>query len=159
MKARAAASIVLSVGLAGGLAGCNLLSPQATTKHYVASDGVSGNFGNGIAVRNAFLVDGGNGAANLVATFVSPDVLGGTVTVQPNADAALTQSVALTGGSQVTVIGPTTTVTFSGLDAQPGSLVPLYFQSSGGEGVTLDVPVLTNEIGAYATLAPSAAAQ
>ena len=58
MKARVAASIVLALAVAVGTAGCGFIAPQATTKHYDASDGVSGNVGQ-IDVRNAFIVTDG----------------------------------------------------------------------------------------------------
>ena len=72
MKAQVATSVALALAVAFGTAGCGLVAPQATTKHYDASDGVSGSVGT-VDVRNAMIVaDAKDGTVgNLVVTLVN----------------------------------------------------------------------------------------
>jgi len=67
-------SVALALVVAFGTAGCGFVAPQATTKHYDASDGVSGSVGS-VDVRNAIIVtDAKNGTVgNLVVTLVNTD--------------------------------------------------------------------------------------
>src|SRR6185369_8499035 len=60
----------LAIAVTLGTAGCGFLAPQSTTRHYDASDGVSGNVGD-IAVRNALIVTGDGSVGNLVVTLVN----------------------------------------------------------------------------------------
>src|ERR1700710_1284550 len=74
VKARVAASVALALAVAFGTAGCGFVAPQATTKHYDASDGVGGTVGQ-IDVRNAMIItDASDGTVgNLVVTLVNND--------------------------------------------------------------------------------------
>lgn len=156
MKARIAASIVLAVGVALGTAGCNLIAPQATTKHYDPSDGVSANVGD-IAVRNAMIISDDGELGNLVVTVVNSgaedidlrvqyttaDGLGdGTLTVEPG----------------TTVIGESgdETLHLEDLGTIPGSLVTVYFGYGTEEDAEALVPVLSSDMDTYSTLAPTA---
>lgn len=154
MKARVAASVIIAAGIVLGTAGCNLIAPQATTKHYDASDGVSGSVGD-VDIRNAFLVADG-ASVNLVASFV--DSSGDhTITVQPDADASQNQYVTIAGGGAdaVTVVGSKKRVQFNGLNVTPGALVPVFFQYGSEEGVTLKLPVLTDAMAEYKSYGPT----
>ena len=88
MKARVAASVALALAVAFGTAGCGFIAPQATTKSYDASDGVSGAVGQ-IDVRNALIItDAKNGTVgNLVVTLVNNDSKSHSLSIQANDEA------------------------------------------------------------------------
>ncbi len=157
MKARIAASVLLAAGLLVGTAGCNLVAPQATTKHYDASDGVSANLGT-VDVRNAIVVSEDGELGNLVVTLVNTGAESAKVTMQYESDGSkATETVRLDANSTTQLGQPDgDLITLVAMNAQPGALVPLYFQSGDAEGKELLVPVLTTQLEEYSTLAPKA---
>ncbi len=159
MKARAAAAVVLALAVAFGTAGCGFLAPQATTKHYDASDGVSGTVGQ-IDVRNALIItDAKNGTVgNLVVTFVNNDTKSHRVAIQAGDNASETSYVTVEPG-QVKEVGTdpeaeTGNVFLTNFSALPGSLFSVYFQYGDETGVKLDVPVLDGGLSEYKDLVP-----
>ncbi|MFF1573129.1 hypothetical protein ACFVWR_10295 [Leifsonia sp. NPDC058292] len=159
MKARVASSIALALAVAFGTAGCGFIAPQATTKHYDASDGVSGNVGQ-IDVRNAIIItDAKNGSVgNLVVTLVNNDSKSHSVAIQAGNEASATTRVTVQPG-QVKVLGrdpraETGNVFISNFDALPGSLFNVYFQYGSETGVKLQVPVLDGQLPEYNSLVP-----
>ncbi|WP_426625001.1 hypothetical protein ACPPVW_02655 [Leifsonia sp. McL0607] len=159
MKARVAASIVLALAVAAGTAGCGLIAPQATTKHYDASDGVSGSVGS-IDVRNAFIVtDGVDGkVGNLVVSLVNTDTKSHRVSITSGSSGVGAEVTVEPG--QVKTIGqapdkPTQNNVFlTPFDALPGSLYPVYFHYGDETGVKLQVPVLDGGLPDYEKLVP-----
>lgn len=156
MKIRAAASLLVAVGLAGGLAGCDAVTPQWTTNSYAPSDGVNGEAGP-VQVRNAFLVTDGGVRASLVVALNNTASQPSTVTIQYTSDGSPKTANVTVPSSDLLSIGPgrQSTVTLTGVTARPGSLFPLYV-ASGGKGTQLQVPVLNNTLPGYATLTPPA---
>lgn len=160
MKARVAASVVLALAVALGTAGCNLVAPQATTKHYDASDGVSGNVGQ-IDVRNAVIITDGMGGTvgNLVVTFVNNDTKSHRVAISSGAGGSAVSEVTVEPG-QVKLVGtkPDTAsnsnVFLLNFTAIPGSIYPLYFQYGDQTGLKLQVPVLDGGLPEYTDLVP-----
>lgn len=162
MKARVAASVVLALTVAFGTAGCGLIAPQATTKHYDASDGVSGSVGT-VDVRNAILVTDASGGTvgSLVVTLVNTGtssqrvaVTGGDKSAEPayvTVDAGQTKKL---GTDPASTAG---NVFFTPFTALPGSLYPVYFQYGDQTGVQLQVPVLDGGLPEYKDLVPPAA--
>lgn len=156
MRGRIAASIVLAASVTLGIAGCDFVAPQATTKHYDASDGVSGNVGD-IAVRNALLItDNGGGPANLVTTLVNTGDKSHRVLIESSQNGS-------NGGQYVTVepgqslkVGTSKhpSVVFRKIDATPGALHKVFFQYGSQTGLQLLVPVLTGKLDSYSTLTP-----
>jgi len=160
VKARVATSVALALAVAFGTAGCGFVAPQATTKHYDASDGVSGSVGS-VDVRNAIIVtDAKNGTVgNLVVTLVNTGDAaqrvaisagdGGSsaahVTVQPGQVKQLGQDPE-NGGSGNVLIPEFTT--------KPGGLYSVYFQYGDQTGVNLKVPVLDGQLPEYSSLVP-----
>ncbi|MEV8212596.1 hypothetical protein [Leifsonia sp. NPDC077715] len=159
MKARVATSVALALAVAFGTAGCGLVAPQATTKHYDASDGVSGSVGT-VDVRNAIIIaDAKDGTVgNLVVTLVNTGdkshrvaiTAGGRgsaahVTVQPGQVKQLGQSPDTASSSNVLI--PEFT-------AKPGQLYSVYFQYGDETGVNLKVPVLDGQLPEYSSLVP-----
>ena len=151
MKARVAASIVLALGLAVGMSGCTLLTPQDTLHIQESAHGVNGKVGS-IDIRNAIVVSNAKGSVgNLVVTLVNNDDKAHYVTVHHGSKS---ESVAVPAGG-VKKVGSGTRVQFSGLDAKPGSLTDVYFTYAEVTGAQLQVPVLSYTFPGYADYAPS----
>ncbi len=156
MRARIAASIVLAVGILLGTSACNLLAPQATTNHYDASDGVSGDVGD-VAIRNAILLSNDGSTANLLVTVVNQGDSAHSLNVQYDAGGGkVTQKVIINPNSSVTVgTDGAPTVTLENIDTPPGALFPVFLQYGSETGIELLVPVLDGTLKEYSTLMPS----
>jgi hypothetical protein len=159
VKARVVASVVLALAIAFGTAGCGFFAPQATTKHYDASDGVSGTVGQ-IDVRNAIIVTDTSGGTvgNLVVTLVNNDTKSHRVEIEAGDSATSTAFVTIQPG-QVKQLGTkpeasTGNVLLSNFTALPGSLYPVFFQYADETGVQLQVPVLDGQLPEYKDLVP-----
>ena len=152
MKARVTASIVLALGLAVGMTGCTLVTPQDTLYIKEAADGVNGSVGK-IDIRNAVVIADSDGqAGNLVATFVNNDDKAHYLAVQLGSQ---THSVSVSADGIKKIGAPDETrVEFDGLNAKPGSLVELYFTYAGVTGVKLQVPVLASTFPGFEDYAP-----
>jgi hypothetical protein len=162
VKARVAASVALALAVAFGTAGCGLIAPQATTKHYDASDGVSGSVGT-IDVRNAIIItDAKDGTVgSLVVTLVNTGSTAQQVAVTPGDDSASPAYVTVDAG-QTKKVGTDPSsesgnVWFTPFSALPGSLFGVYFQYGDQTGVQLQVPVLDGGLSEYKDLVPPAA--
>ncbi len=153
MKARLAASAALALGLALGASGCSMVTYQATTEHYDASDGVSLNVGD-LDVRNALVVSDDGVDGNLVMTVVNSSDDDVTLGVQIGSGGDTTEIEV--GAGQTLALGSEEEepVLLEGIDAEPGGLVSLYFQYGDVEGVEKQVPVLDSRLPEYADLAP-----
>lgn len=152
MKARVAASIVLALSLSVGMAGCTLITPQATTHHYDASDGVGGSVGS-IDVRNALIIADSQGkVGNLVVTFVNTSDKPHRVTVQHGSSNHYV-TVPAFGVKKIGAKG-TKRVLITNLGAKPGALTDVFFQYSDETGVQLSVPVLDGSQPEYADYKP-----
>lgn len=155
VRARIAASIVLAIAVTLGTAGCGFLAPQSTTRHYDASDGVSGNVGD-IAVRNALIVTGDGTTGNLVVTLVNSGAVAHRVQIERGTGSQESTSVVV-GAGQTKELGSAgdTIILFRDLNSIPGSLYPLYFQYGAQTGLPLRVPVLDGGLPEYADLTPA----
>jgi len=161
VKARVATSVVLALAVAFGTAGCGFVAPQATTKHYDASDGVSGALGQ-IDVRNALIVtDGTSKVGNLVVTLVNTGTKSHRVAISAGDQRTPASSVTVEPG-EVKIVGATpdkasaSNVFLLNFTALPGSLSPVYFQYGNETGVQLTVPVLDGGLSEYKDLVPPA---
>ncbi|MCU1408439.1 MAG: hypothetical protein JWM23_519 [Microbacteriaceae bacterium] len=155
MRARIAASVVLSAGILLGTSACGFFAPQATTIHYDASDGVSGNVGD-VAVRNALLISDNAGAANFIATLVNQGDKAQSVKVQYESGGdKVTRSINVQANSTANLGADSPAVTFQEIDSKPGSLMPVFVQYGETTGVELLVPVLDGTLPQYATLVPT----
>ncbi|KQV08437.1 hypothetical protein ASC63_08365 [Leifsonia sp. Root112D2] len=156
MRGRIAASIVLTAAVVLGATGCTLISPQTTTEHYDASDGVSGSVGN-IDVRNAILISDNGTSANLLVTLVNQDTKSHRVKIQSTTGGDSTNEFVTVEPGATRVVGTSDdeAVVFSNIDAKPGTLHKVYFQYGSETGLQLLVPVLTNGLPAYSTLTPT----
>lgn len=148
--------VAATVGLAvmAGASGCSMISPQATTISYSASDGVNIPSSGPLEVRNVFIVaDEAGTVGNVIAAIVN------------DTDATETLNVGI-DGRVATVQVPARSVVHLGVDgvaplrieglgSKPGSMVLAAFQSGNGEGVEVSVPVLDGTLPQYADLVPA----
>ncbi|GAA3597771.1 hypothetical protein GCM10022198_22460 [Klugiella xanthotipulae] len=152
MKARAriVSSAVLAVAVVLGTAGCNLISPQATTYKYDPSDGVSGNVGD-IAIRNAILIAGEeDGVLNLVFSAVNSSESSKAITLTVQlVDDKLTETAPVATGLNRFGGEDEERVIFTNASAITGTVVNVYFQYGDMEGVELRVPVLDGTLAEY----------
>lgn len=160
MKARVATSVALALVVAFGTAGCGLIAPQATTKHYDASDGVSGAVGT-VDVRNAMIItDAKDGTVgNLVVTLVNTGDTSRRVAISAGDRSSTAAHVTVQPG-QVKQLGEDpenagpSNVLIPQFTAKPGALYSVYFQYGDETGVNLEVPVLDGQLPEYSSLVP-----
>ncbi|MDF2993977.1 MAG: modification methylase [Microbacterium sp.] len=161
MKSRLIASIAVGAAVVLGTTGCNILAPQATTIDYSASDGVNVPAASGpLDVRNALIVandegDLGNFVAAVVNSTNDPQTLRlevgeGSTAVRASVTVPANRTLSL--GDLANGVEP---LLLEGIDAAPGSTVPVYFQSGDGEGALIQVPVLDDAVQYLSTLAPT----
>ncbi|UAJ79171.1 hypothetical protein IT072_18515 [Leifsonia sp. ZF2019] len=153
-RARAGAAAGLSLALLLLLTGCDLVVPQDTLHIHETSDGVSGTVDD-VFVANADLLTSpdGDGPAGLVASLVNQSTSSRDVRIHT---AAGGETVALEPSGVVQLGVPQgETVEFAGLDAKPGALADVTFES-GSESLTMRVPVLDGAQSQYRDLVPTA---
>lgn len=144
--------------LIGGVSGCTFITPQATTVHYDASDGIGATIGD-IQVRNALLVTADGTSASLLINFDNTSAYGVQVSLQyENAEKKkVDDSVFVNGGAVASYGGADASrIVLTGIDAPAGSLYPVFIQYGDVSGKQLWLPVLTDS-GDYAGLAPTPA--
>ena len=160
MKARLAASAALALGLTLGASGCAMVTHQATTERYDASDGVSASVGD-LDLRNILVISDDGDEGNLVMTVVNTGDEDVELGVQFGEGGGDTSTVEIESGGTVALgaddvegIDVLDPVLLQGIDTEPGALLPMYFQYGDFEGVELQVPVLDSRLSEYADLAP-----
>ncbi|WP_438856482.1 hypothetical protein [Agromyces sp. M3QZ16-3] len=153
MKARLAASAALALGIAIGGSGCAMLTYQATTEKYDASDGVSADVG-GLDVRNALIVSDEGDEGNLVLSVTNTSTDDETLSVQL-VDQGDTFEIDVDGGETVSLgTADEEPLLIENLDAEVGGLVSVYLQAGSAEGVEIQVPVLDGRLPEYEDLVP-----
>ncbi|MFZ4842626.1 MULTISPECIES: hypothetical protein [Mycetocola] len=151
MKTRFITSAVLAATVLVGTAGCNLIAPQATLKHYDASDGVSANVGT-LDVRNALVITHSKTEAVLAMTVVN------------TGDKAQTLNVEFPGGRTTVEIAASGMTTF-GADGKPGITLQDFTTPAGADAAMsfqygnetageARVPVLDPVLKEYETITP-----
>ena len=154
MKARLAASAALAIVLALGASGCAMLTYQATTEKYDASDGVSADIGD-LDLRNILLVSEDGDEGTLVMTVVNTGEKDATLGVQVGEGGGDVTEIEVEAGETVVLGGEDEKkVVLEGLDAEVGGLAVLFFQAGDAEGLEKQVPVLDSRLPEYADLAP-----
>lgn len=152
VKLRFAALATAGLALTLGLAGCNMLTPQATTTEYNPADGLNGEAGD-VAFRNILLVvdAADTSRASVNVTFVN------------NSDSVQRATVQV-GGQEITVpLQPGVTV-YGYEDNQiilpvdnpvPGSSINTAVTIEGFDPVSLEVQVFSSEGSGYEELKPT----
>ncbi len=154
MKAKITAAVALTCGILVGLSGCDLFAPQETMNIVEASDGVSGTTGE-IFVGNAVIITTTGKIGNLVVTLVNRDHLTHPVEIQHGVQQRQTVNLTVGPAASKQLGTPGNTLVFiTNLNAMPGSLAPVYFDSGNNTGVLLNVPVLTGAQPPYSDLTP-----
>lgn len=160
MKARLAASAALALGIVIGASGCSMITYQATTEHYDASDGVSVNVGQ-LDLRNVLVVSDDGEQGNLVMTVVNRGDKDASLNVEFGDGSTVTEPIKIAAGSTVAFgvddvegLEVQEPVLLEGIDSIPGSLMPMFFQYSGAEGQEINVPVLDGALAEYKSLVP-----
>ena len=130
-----------------------MLTYQATTEHYDASDGVSVDVGD-LDLRNILIVSEDGVDGNLVMTVVNPGESDAALGVQFGAGGDVVEVEV--GAGQTLVLGSEDDepILLEGIDAEVGGLLPMYFQYGDAEGVEKEVPILDARLPEYADLAP-----
>lgn len=153
MKARLAASAALALGIALGGSGCAMLTYQATTEKYDASDGVSADVG-ALDVRNVLVVSDDGEEGNLVLSVTNTSTDDETLSVQ-FVDEGDTFEIDVDGGETVSLgTAEEEPLLIENLDAEVGGLVAVYLQAGSAEGVEIQVPVLDGRLPEYEDLVP-----
>lgn len=161
MKTRLIASIALGAAVVLGTTGCNLIAPQATTIDYSASDGVNVPASAGpLSVRNALIVADDEGTTgNFVAAIVNDTTEPLTLRIEVGEGSSAVKSNVIVPANRTLSLGDLTDdvdpLRLNGIDAVPGSTVPVYFQSGNGEGSLMQVPVLDGALEYLSPLAPT----
>ncbi|QEO15303.1 DNA modification methylase [Agromyces intestinalis] len=146
------ASVALALAVAVGGSGCTLVTYQATTEKYDASDGVRASVGD-LEVRNLLIVKDDDGQdANVVFTVsnhgdTDADLEVGLV-------AGESESVEVPAGGQVVLGVEEEPLLLTGVRAAPGGLAELFLATDGAEGVEVQVPVLDGRLPEYRHLLP-----
>ncbi|WP_306231851.1 hypothetical protein [Agrococcus beijingensis] len=152
MQPRPLAAAAAAVVVALAVTGCNMLTPQATTIQYDASDGISGETG-GVEFHNAMLIGEPDGdALNLAVTFTNP---GEATFVEVRVDDEA-QEVRVPNG--VTTFGfPEQQLVFEVSDVEFGGQRNVSFTADGVEPdpAGVGVQVFSTEFPDYAELGPA----
>lgn len=155
MKSRIIASLAAAGFVLMTATGCNMVTTQATTFEYTASDGVNlpRITDGGLEVRNALVVADQDGAeGNLVAVLTNNSSDAQTLSVDWGTGDA---SFDVPAGETISLGASEEPHLISDLDVIPGSTVSMFFQPGDAEAVELEVPVLNNCLTEYADLAPN----
>ena len=159
MKIRVITAVVLAAAVSLGTAGCNLIQPQATTKHYDPSDGVGVNLGS-LDIRNMMiLTDNGGETANLMLGAVNTtngpitlniwfEVDGVRQTVAPVVIPSSQQVVGFGNKGQPQIV-------LQNINVEPGGILTLTLQAGDSDTKVVPVPVLNTELPEYNGLTPS----
>ena len=160
MRLRVAASAALAAVVLSAVAGCGLITPQATMKKYDPSDGVGADIGK-VEVRNVIAIAGDTtrteGDANLVAAAINSSDSRVTLRVQyPSGSGTKRLSIPLDPGANKIGYGADGLRILTGFHPKPGALARIYFQYGTHQGTDLRVPVLDDSWSSYSDLGPTA---
>ncbi|GAA3734084.1 hypothetical protein GCM10022239_07790 [Leifsonia bigeumensis] len=153
---RAVAAALGAALVLGALTGCTFITPQATTVHYDASDGIGATVGD-LQVRNALLLTADGTTGSLLINLDNPTKYGVQVKVQyENADKAKVDDTVYVNAGSVASFGgqDSDRILLTGIDAPAGSLFPVFIQYGDVTGKQLWVPVLDGSMSQYAPLVP-----
>ena len=157
MKSRLIASVVLGTAVLLTATGCNFLAPQATTYEYDAGDGVSANTGD-LEIRNVFIVSEDGKDGNLIAAIINSDTeAAATRRIEVGEDGKGGKTTVRVPAAGLVSLGGEAgedPILLEGINAKPGTVLPMYFQSGDGEGELVLVPVLDGTLPYYEGLVP-----
>jgi hypothetical protein len=156
VKSRLIASLALGALVVLGTTGCAMLSTQATSIQYSASDGVNIPDSGPLQVRNVLIVSDEEGVDGvLVAAIVNATSETHTLTIEYGEGSKTTETIRVPANSTVSLgTEETEPLPLEGIDTKPGANLPMFFQSGDSDGVLFDVPVLDGALDYYGDLLP-----
>jgi hypothetical protein len=156
VKSRLIASLALGALVVLGTTGCAMLSTQATSIQYSASDGVNIPDSGPLQVRNVLIVSDEEGVDGvLVAAIVNATSEPHTLTIEYGEGSKTTETIRVPANSTVSLgTEETEPLPLEGIDTKPGANLPMFFQSGDSDGVLFDVPVLDGALDYYGDLLP-----
>ncbi|TQL47037.1 hypothetical protein FB562_0080 [Homoserinimonas aerilata] len=153
MRARIVASTSLAAVVMLTAAGCGFIAPQATTEHYDPSDGTSATIAS-VKVLNAIVLSNDGETGNLIASVANIGNDRVTVTLQYEGDGQKIDKKVSVAGNTVKSIGTDEQFLLDGIDAKPGSLMPVFVQYDDETGKQMLVPVLDGTLPEYTQYLP-----
>ncbi len=156
MKSRLIASLALGALVVLGTSGCAMLSTQATSIQYSASDGVNIPDSGPLQVRNVLIVSDEEGVDGvLVAAIVNATSESQTLTIEYGEGSKTTETIRVPANTTVSLgTEETDPLPLEGIDTKPGANLPMFFQSGDSDGVLFEVPVLDGSLDYYGDLLP-----
>jgi hypothetical protein len=156
VKSRLIASLALGALVVLGTSGCAMLSTQATSIQYSASDGVNIPDSGPLQVRNVLIVSDEEGVDGvLVAAIVNSTSESQTLTIEYGEGSKTTETIRVPANTTVSLgTEETDPLPLEGIDTKPGANLPMFFQSGDSDGVLFDVPVLDGSLDYYGDLLP-----
>lgn len=146
MVSRWIGSVAVGLVVLLGATGCSFITPQGTTTEYGAGVGVNVDGVGPLAVRNVLIVALENGhRGNLIAAIVNNTAEDHVLHVQVEENSSADLDILVPAESTVSFgekAGLEDPPLIVGLNAIPGSMVPMYFQAGHAPGTLLNVPVL-----------------
>ncbi|GGO62124.1 hypothetical protein GCM10010910_11470 [Microbacterium nanhaiense] len=155
MKSRIIASLAAAGAVLLTATGCGIVAQQATTIEYTASDGVNLPHTDepGLDVRNALVVADADGRqGNFVAVLANNSDADQTLGLDWEGGSA---SITVKAGETLSLGGKDAPELLDGIDAIPGSTLVVHAQPGDADGVEINIPVLSNCLTEYSTLAPN----
>jgi len=152
--ARRAAAALSGLAVATLASGCMVFNPVQTDVPYEPADGVSANVGQ-LALRDLVVVGGGGGSAVVSGSAINLSNESMTVQVAPQSSGGASASgseVRLRPRQQLSLA--TKGLRLEGIEAKPGTVIPISITSTPGGTTIVQVPVLA-ATGAYETITPA----
>lgn len=155
MKIRRLATLAVLGGVLIGTTGCNMISTQATLIQYEAADGVNVDAGT-VLVRDALVVANPDGTlGNFVGAVINHGDDTQTLRIEFGEDGTGgTETVRVRAGETLTLGHEQDPVLLEGIDALPGTYLPVYFTAGSEPGALTLVPVIDDTLPYYEGLVP-----
>jgi hypothetical protein len=158
--ARVASSVILAGALLLGTTGCTFFAEQATRIEYNPSDGVIVKLGD-VRVLNAIALSADGRDVSLLFTASNSSTEDKTLRVQVDVNGEKVDRSIRVPAQGTTSIGSNgdSTLIFSDVNVQLGSVMPVYFQWGTTQGEQAIVPILDGSTGVYGDLLPPVRAE
>lgn len=157
-RSRFFAVVVIGAAVVAGTTACGFNAEMGTSVPYSPSDGINVRDSGPLEIRNAMIiVDEEGTTGNFVAAIINETDSPETLTMEVGeGDDTLSETVEVEANSIVSLgaedVEP---LRLDGIEAAPGSTLPVYFQSGDAEGVRGNVPVLDGALDYLSTLTPT----
>jgi hypothetical protein len=151
---RRVAAVAVAAAIVLGTSGCTFFARQATLIPYQPSDGVAAHVGD-VKFRNIIGLSKDGKDVALVFSTINESQTSAAITIQYDAGGEK-QTRTIFAGSGLNSFGAEgEQIVLRGIDAEVGSLVPIYFQYGDNEGQQVLVPVTNASLEEHEGLLPS----